>query len=159
MDKQERRLRIEQLKGKVKKDVHTNILFDECIHALGDNTRIYSLDESVRVIARLVMSFPFTNWGRIDWNSVERKIIIHDIDEIRQLVEFKHENELFIIWDELNLPVIESTLEKILKHIDDVEAVGFNTWIVNMEMNKIIEIHHDREITIGIHYREQSRRT
>ncbi|NRF96010.1 hypothetical protein HQN89_34980 [Paenibacillus frigoriresistens] len=154
MDKQERKFRIEQLKRKIKKEVHTNTLFDECIDALGDNTRIYSLDESVRVVAMLVMSFPFTKWGRIDWESVERKITIHDIDEIIKLNEFENENELLIIWDEMNLPVVESTLQKILSNIDDVDAVGFDTWIVNMEMNKIIEIHHEGEITIGIHNRE-----
>ncbi len=62
--------------------------------------------------------------------------------------------ELLIIWDEMNLPVVESTLQKIIENIDDVEVVGFNTWIVNMEMNKIIEIHHEGEIMIGIHKRE-----
>ncbi|WP_282943015.1 hypothetical protein [Paenibacillus sp. RC67] len=54
----------------------------------------------------------------------------------------------------MNLPVVESTLQKIIENIDDVEVVGFNTWIVNMEMNKIIEIHHEGEIMIGIHKRE-----
>ncbi|MDI4647906.1 CDI toxin immunity protein [Cohnella hashimotonis] len=150
MDKQERKFRIDQLKGKVKKEVQTHTLFDECIHSLGENTKIYSLDESVRVIARLVMSIPFTDWGRIDWNSVEQKFTIHDIGEIRKLNAFEIEDELLIIWDEMNLPVIESSLEKILNHIDDVEAVGFNTWIVNTEMNKIIEIHHEGGIIVGI---------
>ncbi|MBE1442707.1 hypothetical protein [Paenibacillus sp. OAS669] len=154
MDKAERKFRIEQLKRKIKNEVHSNGLFHECIDALGDNTRIYSLNESVRVVAMLTMSFPFTKWGRIDWESVERKITIHDIDEIRRLTEFENENELLIIWDEMNLPVVESTLQKIIENMDDVEVVGFNTWIVNMEMNKIIEIHHEGQITIGIHTRE-----
>lgn len=149
MDKQERKLKIEQLKRKVKKEASPPILFEECMDALGDNTRIYSLDESVRVIARLVFSFPFTDWGSVDWNSVERKIAIHGIDEIRKLDEFDNDNELLIIWDEMNLPVVESTLEKILNHFDDVEAVGFNTWIINIEMNKLIEICHDGRITFG----------
>ncbi|WP_217591943.1 hypothetical protein [Cohnella sp. GbtcB17] len=149
MDKQERKLKTEQLKRKVKKEAALHVLFEECMDALGDNTRIYSLDESVRVIARLVSSFPFTNWGSVDWTSVERKISLHDVEEIRKLDEFENDNELLIIWDEMNLPVVESTLERILNHFDDVEAVGFNTWIVNMEMNKLIEKSHDGRITFG----------
>ncbi|MFD2332564.1 hypothetical protein ACFSR7_25175 [Cohnella sp. GCM10020058] len=151
MDRQERKFRIEQLKRKIKKEVQKNTLFDECISALGENTRIYSLNESVRVVAMLVMSFPFTNWGRVDWNSVEKKITIHDINEIRNLKEFENEHEVLLIWDEMNLPVVESTLAKILTHIEDVVAVGFNTWMINLDMNKIIEIHHDGEIIAGIH--------
>ncbi|MEC0225633.1 CDI toxin immunity protein [Paenibacillus alba] len=154
MDNQERKFRIEQLKQKIKKEEHTNTLFDECIDALGNNTRIYSLNESIRIVAMLVVSFPFTKGGRIEWESVERKITIRDIDEVIQFNEFENENELLIIWDEMNLPVVQSTLQKIRSNIDDVEAVGFNTWIVNMEMNKIIEIHHEGEITIGFHNRE-----
>lgn len=61
MEKHDRKFRIEQLKQKIKIEEHTNALFDECIDGLGANTRIYSLDESVRVVAMLVMSFSFTN--------------------------------------------------------------------------------------------------
>jgi hypothetical protein len=117
---------------------------------LGEGTRIYSLDESVRVVAMLVISFPFNQWGCISWHEVNHKFEIKNNSELIHIKELELEDEYLIIWDEMNLPVIESSLKKIISNLDDITAVGFNTWIVNKQMNRIIEIHHEGEITIGI---------
>ncbi|WP_165452851.1 DUF943 family protein [Paenibacillus thalictri] len=149
MDKNARRIRIEQLKKKIKTE-NPNALYQECVDALGGSTRICSQDQSIRIVASLVLSFPFTKWGRIDWESINRRFVIKKIEEVYQIEEFNNDEEYLIIWDEMNLPVIESLFSRIIRNYEDVTAVGFNTWIVNREMNRIIEVHHEGEINVGI---------
>ena len=149
MDKSACQFKIEQLKQKVKKDNKPSSLFSECIEALGEDIRIYSLDESVRIVAHLVVAFPFTNWGRVDWNEIKNKKSIKNLRELSEGSTIDLNMGYYVIWDEMNLPVIEAKLKDIIERQDEVTAVGFDTWLINFEMKTIIEVHHEGEIFIG----------
>ncbi|RKP44067.1 hypothetical protein D7Z26_27025 [Cohnella endophytica] len=151
MDDREARLfRIEQLKQRITRDKSHGSLFDECIDALGSETRIYSLEASQNIVTTMVNTFNFTRWGRLDWNGFAYNGNLIRINELMKL-EFINTNEDYqIIWDEYSLPVVESSLVKIIENFDDVIAVGFDTWIINFELGIIIENHHEGEITIGV---------
>ena len=54
------------------------------------------------------------------------------------------------MWDNANLPCLKSELKNIIKSIDDVTAVSFDTWVVSSDYNIIIEFYHEGEITLGV---------
>jgi hypothetical protein len=45
-------------------------LLDECIEALGEDAEILTDSEKEKILDTLESSFPFTEWGRIDWDKV-----------------------------------------------------------------------------------------
>ena len=48
------------------------------------------------------------------------------------------------------LPCIKSTLFHIIQVIDDVLVVSFDTWIVDLNVEIIIEFHYEGSITLGM---------
>lgn len=121
-------------------------LYEECIEALGDNYKIVNETDKKAIIKNLFKTFEFTDWGRINWDKVPNKIVVADIKE-EQL--FKNNAEVYIVWDEVNLPVIKSDLSTVIKFIDDVTAVSFDTWIYLYKKGLVIEFYHDGDIIIG----------
>ncbi|WP_442950955.1 CDI toxin immunity protein [Paenibacillus sp. GSMTC-2017] len=55
-----------------------------------------------------------------------------------QYIDF--DDNYYVVWDSLNLPVIEASLTRIVKYYDDVIAVAFDTWIKWWNDNRIYEI-------------------
>jgi len=122
-------------------------LFDECIEALGNPT-ILSDFESQNEFNRFREAFSFS-FGRIDWSKIDNKETIQQISDILEKIN-ERDGEFFIIWDNARLPVIKSNIEGILKALDDVLAVSFDTWLYRPEDGTIIEFFHEGEITIAI---------
>ncbi len=147
-DRDARRFRIEQLKKNIKRNTSYGELFNECIAVLNINSRVYSLEKSQGLADKMVNEFNFTKWGRVDWNSVPNKFSIKDILELK-MYELDFNKNYFIIWDEYNLPVIETTIGDVIENFKDITDVGFDTWIVNFDEGLIIENYHDGEITVG----------
>lgn len=58
--------------------------------------------------------------------------------------------QYYIIWDNIMLPCIKSTLFHIIQVIDDVLVVSFDTWIVDLNVEIIIEFHYEGSITLGM---------
>ncbi len=57
--------------------------------------------------------------------------------------------EVYIIWDEVNLPIIKTDLFSVIDVIYDVTAVSFDTWLFSVDEKSIIEFYHEGEIKIG----------
>lgn len=128
-------------------------LFDECIEALGDDVLFFSDHNREQVLSDFESSFPFTEWGRIEWRKVSNHAEVNTVDEI---ISFLHKtkkeysNNVYIIWDEGTLPILYSTLDKVFEVIDDVTAVSFDTWLFSPSSEYVIEIFHDGEIKVGL---------
>jgi hypothetical protein len=152
-NKEARKIRIEQLKKRIKPKVQFGSLFEECLTELGEGTRIYSKEESQRLINQVENNFKFTSWGRIDWSKISIK---KKADRINEVIDFlganqrRLQNSFLVCWDNAAYPIIETNLFKIMDSWDDVVAVGFDTWIVDLEQGIIIENYHEGEITVGI---------
>jgi len=143
-----RKIKIEQLKKNIKKDDSFGALLNECIDVLSVNSRIFSHMRSQEIVMKMEDEFKFTKWGRVDWRSIPHKFTIKEISELNiYTVDFN--NNFYVIWNEYNLPVIETTIGDIIKNFKDIVAVGFDTWIVNFDEGIIIENYHEGEITIG----------
>lgn len=90
--------------------------------------------------------------GRIEWEKVSNHAEVNTIDEIISFLDQnvnEYSNVVYVIWDEGILPVIQTTLYKVLKDIDDVTAVSFDTWIFSPSKEYVIEIFHDGEVRVG----------
>ncbi len=59
------------------------------------------------------------------------------------------DGSIYVIWDEANLPVIQSTVNKVIEALDDVIAVSFDTWILDQEAFFVIELYYEESIHIG----------
>lgn len=152
-NKEARKIRIQQLKKRIKPKLHSISLFEECLTALGEGTRIYSEEESKRLINQFVNNFNFTLWGRVDWSMISIKKKADRINEVIEFIEASQRsilNSFLVCWDNAAYPIIETNLFKIMESWDDVVAVGFDTWIVDLEQRIIIENYHEGEITVGI---------
>ncbi|WP_237071922.1 hypothetical protein [Priestia flexa] len=77
---------------------------------------------------------------------------VNTVDEIISFLDQnanEYSNVVYVIWDEGTLPIIQTTLDKVLKDIDDVTAVSFDTWIFSPSTGYVIEIFHDGEVRVG----------
>lgn len=125
-------------------------LYEECLEALGDNKEVLTISETRKYHEHLGESFPFTSWGRIKWDEVtyHRSIdYAEDIDE--WLVENKIDNKtVIILWAYGDYPAVKTSLDNALNVIDDVTAVGSDTFMFS-ESGYVIEFFHDGDVTIG----------
>jgi hypothetical protein len=128
-------------------------LLDECIEALGEDAEILTDSEKEKILGTLESSFPFAEWGRIDWGKVSKKENVNTVNDITTYLEKCCQNfdaVVYVIWDEGTLPIIKSDLKKVLEVIDDVTAVSFDTWIFSPASGYVIEIYHEGEVWVGI---------
>ncbi|MFF2480069.1 hypothetical protein [Paenibacillus sp. NPDC058071] len=146
-DRNARRFRMEQLKRNIIRDISYGELFNECIAVLDPSARVYSQERSQEIADKLTSEFPFTNWGRVDWDSLPNIIKLKDAFDLKRYTTDSNQN-FYIIWDEYNLPVVETTLGDVINHFKEITAVGFDTWFVNFDESILIENHHEGEITV-----------
>lgn len=128
-------------------------LFEECIEALQPEVEILSLENRAIYSGIVSNNFPIQLNGAIDWRKVSKKYEVTSYGEIVSTLKKVLKNfdeKVFIIWDGAHLPPIKANLTKIIEKIDDVTAVGFDTWIVSPRDRFVIEFYHEGEITIGM---------
>lgn len=152
-DKSIRRWRLEQLlqQQKSKQKISYGQLFEECIEALGEDIIIMSGETSETIRNELTNVYPFTSWGRINWNNTAcRHVLISAFDLLPTLKSLNADTELpiYIIWGG-TFPVLQTKLQKVLTALDDVLAVDFDTFIY-CPSHYVIEFYHEGEITLGL---------
>ncbi len=128
-------------------------LYEECIIALKENVNIKSDDESSSIVNKTIRKIPITKYNHIDWERIEVKKSIYALGSIESFLkinkDFSYNDKVFVFWDNANCNVLGTTVANIFKNLDDVLAVGFNTWIVNFEKDYFIEFNHEGEIRMG----------
>ncbi len=127
-------------------------LVDDCVKALGSEARIVPKEETSSLFHQFMQLFQFTSWGRIDWTQVEQKIVIDAASDVLPLfMERRKElhDAVFIVWDEVTKPAVESKLINVITYIDAITIVSFDTWIFCPKEKYVIEFYHEGEITIG----------
>jgi len=117
-----------------------SVLFDEASAALKE-VRILADEESRKVMDQFVSSFPIrtSGSGGIDWNKVDKKVLLNCIEEIKNQINLTLTDSCFVIWNDAAYPIIETTVESIVNAFDDVTAVSFDTWIFISKNNNVIE--------------------
>ncbi|MPQ25755.1 CDI toxin immunity protein [Bacillus paralicheniformis] len=126
-------------------------LFDECLEALGEQKEILSEELTGEYFNSLSKQFPITSWARIDWEKVKNKKRIEYSDELFKWLEDNGitDTSVIILWNPSDDPAVKTTLENALAVIDDVTAVGSDTFMYS-ELGYVIEFYHDGEVTVGM---------
>jgi hypothetical protein len=93
------------------------------------------------------------NWGRIDWNVINNKKIISDMQDIfceLKLNKKDTQEPIYIIWGDANLPSVKCILADVLANIDMAVFLGGTAlWLYNPIQKWVVEFYHDGDITIG----------
>lgn len=127
----------------IKEILKNRPLFNECIEAL--DAIILTEEESDKISILFKQMYPLTDWGKIDWEKVRlNKYIGCDqnkiISTLQELLKKTFDNNVFIEWSDGGLPIIQTTLDKIVTHFDDVTCVTFEKFIFIPHGGYIIEI-------------------
>jgi hypothetical protein len=128
-------------------------LFEECIQALGDGTEIVSIQKTEELFNDLVSYFPVTAWGRINWDNISKCYEISKPQEAISIIknEFRGDfnSEVFLLWNYTDAPSVCTELNQVLNNIDDVTAVGSDTWIFCPSSGYVIECFHEGQVMLG----------
>lgn len=106
-----------------------------------------TLEKSNGIFNKLENNFPINLTGGIDWNEFDGDVSTEGISYIYRNVNLQ--NKYYILWDNQAIPCVICDLYSILKCIDDVLAVSFNTWLLSMEGTEVVEFYHEGDITYG----------
>ncbi|WP_144524169.1 hypothetical protein [Bacillus thuringiensis] len=144
------RQKLRALKTKNRND--TNPLFNECLESLGNETLIFSQEKSQQIATILMNSFPITVSGRIDWEQIDNQFIASNREQIISLIranQLDFDEQIFIIWDNYEIPVVSTNLDKVFQSLVDVDAVSFYYWLLDKEYRFVIEINDEELIRVG----------
>ena len=144
------RQKLRALKTKNRND--TNPLFNECLESLGNETLIFSQEKSQQIAIILMNSFPITVSGRIDWEQIDNQFIASNKEQLISLIranQLDFDEQIFIIWDNYEIPVVSTNLDKVFQSLVDVDAVSFYYWILDKEYRFVIEINDEELIRVG----------
>lgn len=127
-------------------------LFEECIMALGKDVKVLDQEKTNYYFNQLVSKFPIASWARINWDEIETKKKIDDLQEILQWLNNASISDLRVIllWNYSDAPAVSTDLKNALRVIDDVTAVGSDTFMFCPSAGYVIEFYHEGEITIGL---------
>ncbi|HFJ9426514.1 hypothetical protein LKL95_12220 [Bacillus cereus] len=125
---------------KTKNNNDTNPLFSERLESLGNETLIFSQEKSQQIAIILMNSFPITVSGRIDWEQIDNQFIASNKEQLISLIranQLDFDEQIFIIWDNYEIPVVSTNLDKVFQSLVDVDAVSFYYWILDKELIRI----------------------
>ncbi|TKI46923.1 CDI toxin immunity protein [Bacillus mycoides] len=153
-DRSSRRWKMKQklksLKTKSRND--TNPLFNECLESLGDETLIFSQEKSQQIATNLINLFPITVSGKIDWEQIGNQLIASNKEQLISLIrenQLDFDEQIFILWDNYEIPVVSTNLDKVFQSLVDVDAVSFYYWLLDKEYRFVIEIKDEEMIRVG----------
>lgn len=116
------------------------------------NVEILSNELTEEYLDRLCELFPITPWARIDWENVSRRKKVNDLKEIHEWLKDMEMNDrdIVILWNYTDKPGIRTDLEKALQVINDVTAIGSDTFMLCKAEGYVIEFFHDGEVMVGV---------
>ncbi|EJQ31575.1 hypothetical protein IEC_05517 [Bacillus toyonensis] len=144
------RQKLRELQTKNRND--TNPLFNECLESLGDETLIFSQEKSQQIATNLMNLFPITVSGRIDWEQIDDQLIPSNKEQLISLIranQLDFDEQIFIIWDNYEIPVVSTNLDKVFQSLVDVDAFSFYYWLLDKEYRFVIELNDEELIRVG----------
>ncbi|MNC14687.1 hypothetical protein D3C75_624740 [compost metagenome] len=101
----------------------------------------------------MTFTYPVTRWGRIDCEAVSDKHVVVSVQEAAGILESNlggsNDLKVNLLWNYSDAPSIRVSLNQVVKYIDDVLAVGSDTWITSPDFSFVIEFFHEGEIVLG----------
>ena len=131
-------------------------LLDECLTCLlrtEYKCEIILSNEGKIIYNTFFNTYPFARWGQIDWEKVLHKELLTTLEDIPPCLAKNGKNfsqEVYIIWGDINLPIVKCMLENVLQYIDEITPLGmYSTWFYCPSEKWVIEFYHHGDITIG----------
>lgn len=121
-----------------------NVLLKECIESLETKT-IHINCTAEKIFTDFEEKLIFTSYRLID-KEKNKYLILKNILEIEKFIN--RNDTCFVIWDNENLPIIETVIEDVLKNLDDVLCVHYDTWLWIKGKEIVIEFNHNDEIVL-----------
>lgn len=134
------------------KHLKEKTLLEECLEALAPHVTIMSHDESSKIFKTFEKIAPFL-WLRINWEKVDKKIEVISSDQIiptlNQLLPAPIDRDIYIFWNDADLPMLKTDLNSALYALDHITRLGIETWLFNNSQWYVVELHFG-EIHVGI---------
>lgn len=127
--------------------------FEECVEIL--DAQILPWEESQKITEMLRQMYPFTEWGKINWDKIPNKEYLGNdsqkiIPVLKKLLKADFDQTVYVDWSDGDLPVIETNLDLVVDHFDDVTCVSFEKFIFNPHEGYMVEIRPGQNTTVGI---------
>lgn len=130
-------------------------LYLEALEALKKNDNdliVFSQEKSENITDLFERSVPMLTYGSggVDW---ERLNSVDVFSSEEQLLPFiKEEKErVYLLWNQIDLPVVETTVIAVMQSIEDVCAVSFETWLLSEKERYVIELEDSCNSKIGFY--------
>ncbi len=111
------------------KNRESNILLQECLSVLGNSKMILAPEQEREILDKFNSKLP----------SIMNSNIKKNVLTIQEMFSQWISKQVYIIWDKEGLPIIQTDFECVIKYIDEVLAVSFETWVVAEDMNQFIQ--------------------
>ncbi|QDH23069.1 hypothetical protein [Saccharibacillus brassicae] len=148
MKKEDRKTKLERLLERNRlrqEEEHRNLLFEECLDALGSGAAVLGDTESQELERSFTEEFIITSYGRIEWDLYKG---YEQLDRNALASRYAHEQEVYhLVWSHGSQPVIEARMNRIVERLDDVTAVSPDVWIYQKN-KRVIELFHDGVIRV-----------
>ena len=120
------RIKLEDLKQQMqekekRQKLQKNVLYQECLTAL--NT--YEIIEDEDIIKELVHLASLSG---------------KEMHKYSDVLNLNDDDQYYIVWDELTLPVVVSSGKRIKENLDDVLAVAFETYFIDCSTQTVIGV-------------------
>jgi hypothetical protein len=119
-----------------------------------DNIEVLLKEEWSIMEEELIRNFPITPWKRIDWDEMDKKIMLKS-EDYREIEKLLRENNLFntkpvyFFFSDGGTPWLKTNLLKIFENIEDISFYTGDRYVYCQSPKFIIEFFHDDIITIG----------
>ena len=118
-------------------------LYEECLELLGEQAKVMTEEDTVKIFDVLQESVQFTSYGRISWDTIEQGEDFTD-----QIKISLPDGRVYIMWDNALFPAIESSFSITMRVLESVKKVSFDTWIFSPN-EYVIEFYHEGESKIA----------
>ncbi len=89
------------------------------------------------------------NFHGVNWDSYPNHLILSnsgDCEEsklnINQYINDNNSIDCYVMWDRGDLPIITINLAILIENLEMITRIAFDTWIVGVDFDILIEFHH-----------------
>lgn len=128
-------------------------LWENLLDSVSGTKAGFSLDQSAWVAGFLKNRFGFKNL-LVDWRIILNKIEIASEQQLmatlESLIGADFDKLIYVIWENDDLPVIETTIEAMVASWDKMLALCERIWLFPLSAQYVIEVKRNQDIVIGV---------
>ncbi len=123
-----------------------NLLFVEFIEKL-DSYEMLSEMDSELISEKLSYSVCISEGGHVIWDKLKCNNLVIKYEKISGCIDVS--KQYYVLWNNLDLPIIKSRLKSIINYVEDLEAVDFDYLLISEDFDIIMEAKKNGYVRIG----------